>query len=171
MKLLKFTALLPLVLSPSLFAQSKCTNASLNGVLFYSISGSIKNGTSTVSYAEQGEVVADGNGNFTSGQTTTSTAGVIATLPVTGTYNVKADCSGTANLTTSAQTVTIAIQVVNGGGLTLSSVTTNVNAELGELRLYRAANVTGSQCGNGSITGAYGLLISGGTYSGGVRNP
>ncbi len=171
MNLLKLSAMLLLALSPLLQAQPKCTNASLNGTLFYAVSGSIKNGTTTVSYAEQGQVIADGAGNFTSGQTTTSTAGVIATLAVTGTYAVHADCSGTATLTTTAQSVTVNLQVVNGGGLTLSSVTSSVNNELGQMRFYRAANATGSQCGNGSGSGAYGLLLSGGTYSGGVRNP
>lgn len=171
MKVIKLCAGLLLVLSASLQAQPKCTNANLNGTLFYTISGSIKNGAATVSYTELGQVTADGAGSFSSGTTTTSTAGVIATLPVTGTYSVNANCSGTATLITSVQTVTVSLQVVNGGGLTLSSITSSPLNELGQIRFFRAANATGAQCGNGSISGAHGLLLSGGTYSGGVRTP
>ena len=170
MKTLQLSALLVAALCPVLSAQPRCSNASLNGTIFFMISGSIKNGTSTVSYAEQGAVIADGNGNFTSGQTTTSTAGTVISIAVSGTYSVNGNCSGTGTLTTANQAVTFSFQVVNGGGLTLASVTSNLNNELGQLRLYRAANATGSQCGNGSASGAYGLLLSGGTYSGGVRS-
>lgn len=177
MNLLKLGGLLLLALSSSLQAQPKCTNASLNGTLFYSLSGTVKNGSVTVAYAELGQVIADGAGNFSSGSTTTSTAGILATnLPVSGTYSIHADCSGTATLTTTtaqgAQVgLQVALQVVNGGGLTLGTVTSSILAELAQVRFYRAANATGSQCGNGSIAGAHGLLLSGGTYAGGTRTP
>jgi hypothetical protein len=152
----------------SLQAQAQCTNGSLNGTLFYTLAGSIKSGTATVSYSELGKVIADGNGGI-SGQTTTSIAGVLLTLPVSGSYSVQANCSGTATLTTSAKSTQLAIQVVNGGGLTLASVTSSASSELAEGRFYRAANATGSQCGNGSLAGAHGGLFSGGTYLAGVR--
>src|SRR5580704_16870187 len=97
MKLVKRSAMLLSVAFLSLQAQAQCTNASLNGTLFYTLAGSIKNGTVTVSYTELGKVIADGNGGM-SGQTTTSIAGVLATLPVSGTYAVGANCSGTATL-------------------------------------------------------------------------
>ena len=73
--------LLGFFLSPQ--AQAQCSNINLNGVLFYTLSGTIKVGPSSVSYQEQGKVTADGNGNL-SGTSTTSIAGVLATLPVTG---------------------------------------------------------------------------------------
>jgi hypothetical protein len=171
MKALTLSPLLVAALCPLLSAQPKCSNASLNGTLFFAIGGSIKQANATVSYAEQGWVIADGAGNFTNGSTTTSTAGTINTLAVTGTYSVNGNCSGTGTLTTTNQSVTFALQIVNGGALTLTSVTSDLNNELGQMRLYRAANATGSICGNGSATGAYGLLLSGGTYSGGVRTP
>jgi hypothetical protein len=171
MNLLKLSALLLLALSPLLQAQPKCSNTSLNGTLFYMIGGTVKNGTTTPSYAEQGYVVADGSGGL-SGTTNTSTAGVILTgLAVSGTYTVHADCSGTMVLNVGTASTTLTMQVVDGGSLVLSSATSSAAGELGELRLYRAANATGSQCGNGSLSGAYGILLSGGTFSGGIRTP
>jgi hypothetical protein len=51
----------------------------------------------------------------------------------------------------------------------LASVTTSGSSELADGRFFRAANATGSQCGNGSLQGAYGFLLGGGTFSGSVR--
>lgn len=159
--------LLGILLSPQ--ARAQCTNSSLNGVLFYTLSGTIKSGTLNVSYNELGKVTADGNGNL-SGTTTTSTAGVLATsLPVTGTYSIQANCSGTATLTNTANTAQFTLQLVNGGALTLAMVTSSGSSEIADGRFFRSANATGSVCGNGTIEGAYGTLISGGTYVGTVR--
>lgn len=170
MKLVNLSAMLSCICFVSLPCLAQCTNASLNGTLFYATSGSVKTGTgtATASYSELAKLIADGNGNF-SGQTTTSTAGVLATLPVSGSYTIQANCSGTATLITSANSVQVALQIVNGGGLTLGSITSSVLGELTEARFYRAANATGSQCGNGAVTGAFGLLLSGGTYVSATR--
>ena len=161
-----------IILSLTFFASSQgyaqCTNANLNGVLFFTSSGSVKSGTTTASFSESARLTSDGNGNLT-GQTTTSTGGVIATLNMTGTYSIQPNCSGTATLTTSAGTTQIALQIVNGGGTTLGSITTSSLGELSDVRFYRAANATGGQCGDGALTGAYGVLLSGGTYAGTTR--
>jgi hypothetical protein len=149
-------------------AQAQCTNTNLNGELFYTLSGTIKSGTSNVSYQEQGKVTADGNGGL-SGTTTTSTAGVLATLPVSGSYSIQANCSGTATLTTSANAAQLTLQLVNGGALTLAMVSSSASGEIADGRFFRAANATGIQCGNGTLAGTYGVLISGGTYVGTVR--
>ena len=170
MKLVKLSAMLSCVFFVSLQCEAQCSNVSLNGVLYYSTSGTVKTGTgtATASYSELAKLTADGKGNL-SGQTTTSTAGVIATLPVSGSYSIQANCSGTATLTTSANSAQVALQIVNGGGLTLGSITSSTLGELSEARFYRAANATGSQCGNGSLMGAYGLLLTGGTYVSATR--
>jgi len=158
--------LLGLFLSPQ--AQAQCTNTNLNGVLFYTLAGTIRSGAANVSYQELGKVTADGNGGL-SGTTTTSIAGVIATLPVTGNYTIQANCSGTATLTSTANTAQLALQLVNGGGLTLAVVTSSGSTEITDGRFFRAANATGSQCGNGTLLGAYGVLLGGGTFAGTVR--
>jgi hypothetical protein len=168
MKLASLSAMLLLsfFLSPQAWAQ--CTNTSLNGVLYYTLSGTIKSGTSNVSYDELGKVTADGNGNL-SGATTTSIAGVLATLPVTGTYTIQANCSGTGTLTTTANTAQLTLQLVNGGGVTLALVTSSGSGQLADGRFFRSANATGSQCGSGTLEGAYSILLAGGTYAGTVR--
>ena len=169
MKLLRFCIMLLGVFFISRQAQAQCNNTNFNGVLFYTLSGTVKSSGANVSYQELGKVTADGNGSLT-GQTTTSTAGALATMPVSGTYAIQANCSGTATLNTTANVEQLALQVVNGGSLTLASVTSSGAGELADGRFFRAANATGSQCGNGSLQGAYGLLISGGTFSAdGVR--
>ena len=168
MKLFKLGIMLLAVFFLSRQAQAQCANTNLNGVLFYTLSGTIKSGSSTVAYQELGKVTADGNGNLT-GTTTTSSAGVIATMPVTGTYAIQTNCSGTATLTSTANTAQLTLQLVNGGGLTLVSVTSSGSTEIADGRFFRAANATGSVCGNGTLEGAYGALIAGGTFAGTVR--
>ena len=152
-------------------ARAQCNNASLSGTYFYALSGTVKNPTNaaaTVSYAELAKLTFDGNASIT-GTTTTSTAGVVATFSVSGTYALMANCSGTATLTTSAQVVQLSVQLIDGGSSVLASVTSSGLGELGNGRFYRAASATGSQCGNGSAQGPFGLLLSGGTYVGTTR--
>jgi len=156
------------VLGLSLPAQAQCTIASLNGTFFYTFSGSVKNGTTTASYSELGRVVADGNGGF-AGTTTTSIAGVLTTLPVTGSYTIRSNCSGSGALTTTANAIQFVLQLVNGTGLTLASITSSQSSEIANGRFFRAANSTGSMCGSGTLSGAYGVLLSGGTYAAAVR--
>jgi len=169
MKLVRLSAILLFASFVSLQCQAQCTSGSLNGTLFYFSSGTIKSGTATLSYAQLATLIANGNGAL-SGQTTISTAGVLATLPLSGTYAIQANCSGTATLSTSANTAQLTLQLINGGGTTLSSVAESTASELSEGRFYRAANANGGQCSNGSLTGGYSALLSGGTYaSSGVR--
>jgi hypothetical protein len=168
MKLITLGMMLGIGFFFSLQAQAQCTNTNLNGALFYTLSGTIKSGTANVSYQELGKVTADGSGGL-SGTTTTSIAGVLATLPVTGSYAIQANCSGTATLTTTANTAQLTLQLINGGGTTLALVTSSGSGELADGRFFRSANATGSQCGNGTLAGAYGVLLSGGTYVGTAR--
>jgi len=168
MKLLKLGIMLLAAVFLSLQAQAQCTNTSLNGALFYTLSGTVKSGNSSVGYQELGKVTADGNGGL-SGTSTTSTAGAFTTLTVTGSYSILPNCSGTATLTTSANSAQLTLQLVNGGGLALVAVTSSGSGEIADGRFYRAANATGSQCGTGVLEGTYGALLSGGTFLSSVR--
>jgi len=161
------TLLLFLSLFP-LHALGQCNNASMNGGYFYTLGGSVRNGASNVSYSELGQVTADGNGNLT-GQSTTSIAGAITTLAITGTYSFHGDCSGTATLTNSATSSQVTLQSIDGGSTIMMSVTSSPLTLVAQGRFYRAGSATGLQCGTGTLSGAYGLLLSGGTYAGGVR--
>ena len=150
-------------------AHAQCSDSALNGTLFYELGGSVaKTGGGTASHEEIGEVTADGNGNLT-GSTTTSIAGVTTTLPVTGTYTINANCAGNGELVTTANTVDFAIELVNGGGQSQISVTTSTAGEIAQGHFYRAANATGGVCATGTLSGAYAMLLSGGTYTGATR--
>ena len=71
-----------------------CSNESLEGAFGFIVSGT--NVAANVSFAISGRFVADGQGSFT-GTASESTAGNIAQhYPITGSYTVAADCTGSA---------------------------------------------------------------------------
>jgi hypothetical protein len=144
-----------------------CTNASLNGSYHYLFTGTVVSGSSTVSYAELGTLTLDGNGNITSGSSTTSTAGVIAQTSFTGTYSVQSSCSGTGTWTANSVTTTFGFQVVRGGLVALSQVT--VAGKVVDGHFYRVA--PGVSCNTEAVAGPYGVLLSGWTYSGTTSTP
>ena len=74
---------------------SACTNASINGVygiLSSGLNGSLQSATSL------NRIVVDGAGHAT-GSATKSLNGTIVTYPITGTYQISANCNGTATWT------------------------------------------------------------------------
>jgi hypothetical protein len=74
------------------------TAASLKGQYAYEVSGQLTTGQFTIA----GSVVADGNGNITSGvQDENSPSGVVPNLGVSGTYTITADGRGTMLLNSS----------------------------------------------------------------------
>ena len=163
-------AKLGILLLPVLFsveAQAQCTNASFNGTYFSSFGGTVLNGTSNVSHQDLGKVAADGNGLFT-GTVATSVAGTLSSQPFSGSYTVKANCSGTGTLSSGSNSLNFTFQIVGAGSSVLASVTSSTLGQIGEGRFYRAANATGSSCGTGSLSGTYGLLLSGGSYAAAV---
>jgi hypothetical protein len=175
LKIMKFAILGAILLSVSTFpvlAQAQCSNSTLSGTYIYSVGGTVKNPTSTTAtetYDEQGKLTFNGNGSVT-GSTTSTIAGVLASLTINGTYSVNANCSGTVTLTSSAQSAAFSIQVYSGGSTALISATSSPLGELASGHLFRAANATGSQCGNGSVQGAFAMVLGGGTYVGTTRS-
>ena len=140
----------------SAHAQSTCANSSLNGTYFYVLSGNVYSATQKtyVPYAEAGKFIADGNGNF-SGQGTASFDYAITSVSLAGNYNVLANCTGTIPLSRES----ISIQVVSGGQ-SIAFVSTSSNVVLTG-HAYRPVNATGGQCGNGSLSGTYGYVMTG----------
>ncbi len=70
---------------------------------------------STGQIAAAGQLVLNGKGSLT-GTVTFSLNGSIATLPVTGTYQINSNCTGTATFTPQGQSaINIGVVVVNGG--------------------------------------------------------
>jgi hypothetical protein len=169
--LIRLSALVAPLTLFSLQAQAQisgtCSNASLNGTYYYMFGGSVKGGstpTSTVSYDELGKLAMDGNGNITSGSSTITTAGTISQSSFAGSYSVSPNCTGTGSWTANSQTTSFSFEIVSGGSLVLVQVTVADNVVDG--RFYRAGNAAGLTCGNGVISGTYGALIQGSTYSG-----
>ena len=88
-------AILGLVSAPQARAHGlHCSNATLNGTYSASITGTLGGAP----FAELDLVTSNGNGTF-SGTGTISEDGVISTgVPVSATYTVNSDCSGSAVL-------------------------------------------------------------------------
>jgi hypothetical protein len=86
--------LLTLSVIPASANSSGCSDATLKGDYAYAVGG-----TTTIppagSVAILGKITLDGKGNFT-GSATGSIAGLILTnMPLTGTYSIASDCTGT----------------------------------------------------------------------------
>jgi hypothetical protein len=130
-----------------------CSTSMVKGTYFYLFTGAIVSGQS-VAYAELGKLVADGNGNYY-GNAFGSGNGQQAADSFSGTYTVQPNCTGSM---TGAGTATF--QVVNNGqGMILAITTSNAFATGAADR--QAAGATPIQCGNGSLSGAYGYLTTG----------
>lgn len=73
----------------------ECSNASINGDFGLTLTGTIVGMGDVVAV---GRVTADGQGNFVRGSFTQSLNGTISRMTFTGTYNVTADCMGSATI-------------------------------------------------------------------------
>jgi len=163
---MKFAALDLMLMFGCLFslpaqAQTACSNASLSGMYFYLVSGPYAITTTGSSpYAELGKFVADGNGGL-SGQSVASLNGSVTPYTFTGSYAVAGDCTGTLTLTFAGTQSPRAypIAIVDGGrGAVILFQTPNESIDG---RIYAAASRGVSQCGNASLSGSYGYLLSG----------
>src|ERR1019366_4293954 len=139
---------------------AQCSNSLLTGTYFYLISGSLVSGNTALPYAELGVLVADGQGHAT-GQSRASINGTLGTYSLSAAYTVQANCRGNMTLTVnSSVTEPFDFEVVNGGQSVLLTFSSPTGVIVG--RAYQAPQT----CGNGSLSGSYGFLLSG--VSGGV---
>lgn len=94
------------------YALASCTNATLVGNYGFTITGVNGSGLLT---AAVGQITADGKGNFT-GIEAESDGGVISSnIALTGTYSLKASCSGTGTITGGGSSATISLVVASNG--------------------------------------------------------
>jgi hypothetical protein len=135
---------------------ASCTASMLNGTYFYLLTGIVPEGGTSVVYAELGQLVANGTGGV-SGQMYTNLSGLKGTYPFTGTYTVQASCAGSMTLTVNSQTTTVlTFQVINNAQALVMAVSKPGEVVTG--RAYRTtAASAGTQCANGSFSGAYGF--------------
>jgi len=139
---------------------AQCSNSLLTGTYFYLISGSLVSGNQVAPYAELGILVADGQGNAT-GQSRASVNGTLGTYSLSAAYSVQANCRGNMTLTVnSSVTELFDFEVVSGGQSVLLTFSSSTGVIVG--RAYQAPQT----CGNASLSGSYGFLLSG--VSGGV---
>lgn len=137
-----------------------CSTSTLSGTYFYLVSGSVLSQGSYYAYAELGKLVANGQGNV-SGQSQSSLGGVLTNNTLVGTYSVQGNCSGSMSLSVNGQAQSpITFQITNGGLAAVVAFSTPGEVVVG--RAYRQTAQAGSiQCSSGSLTGAYGYLLTG----------
>lgn len=94
-RLLVLSSLAMALHSAPAFAAKVCNNADLEGAYVYSVNGTATTIPPVGPLAILGKITLDGKGNF-AGKVNGSIAGVIILLetPVTGTYSIADDCTG-----------------------------------------------------------------------------
>ena len=102
------------VFALGLAASGQCSNASLAGKYGFSAGGLDKHG-SPISLL--GYINANGKGTFTGTETASDGGSVLTNVPLTGTYSIKSDCtgSGTSKLKGQKNTNHFTLVVVSGG--------------------------------------------------------
>jgi len=102
------------VVSSVAFAQgtATCTNLGVKHTYSLEATGIF---LSAGQMAASGQLVLNGEGSLT-GTLTSSVNGAISSLPVTGTYQINSNCTGTATFTPEGQSaINISVVIVNGG--------------------------------------------------------
>ncbi len=91
-----------------------CNSAAFSGSYGYLLTGSIVSGNAAYLYADDGQVVADGNGGLAV-SSNANVGGIITPATGTGTYSLAGDCSGTARVSNANGTVDYVLAVVQDG--------------------------------------------------------
>jgi hypothetical protein len=79
-------------------SEAKCSEATLHGTYLFADNGFVIKDNEKVPFASSGYEVYDGNGH-TKGVATTNVNGKISKEHFSGTYSVKADCTGSSTYT------------------------------------------------------------------------
>jgi hypothetical protein len=84
-------------------AGAKCSEATLDGRYLFAYDGFVIKGNDKVPFASSGYEVYDGNGHVKGVASTNVNGKVTRNEPFSGTYTVKADCTGTVRYTDGTQ--------------------------------------------------------------------
>ena len=131
-----------------------CANATIVGSYGYAIRGLVYQNGNLYPFAEAGTLMADGNGNFRGSETYSS--GTPTSRNSYGTYSVNSDCTGVATFVDSNAHVSF---VVSTNGQHLDFIETDMGTVISG-----TANRQQTNCGTGTITGAYGFALEGWYY-------
>jgi uncharacterized protein (TIGR03437 family) len=137
-----------------------CSTSTVKGTYYYILAGTVSSGGQTEPYAELGQLVADGSGGV-SGKSFTNLNGHAETYPLTGTYSVQSNCTGSMTLRMNSQlSAAVTFQVINNAQAMIVAISNAGEVVTG--RAYRATAGSGSpQCTNGSLSGTYGYVLTG----------
>ena len=117
--------LMGLTVLPAVADDKGCSDASLKGDYAYAVNGTAVTTPPAGPIAILGKITLDGKGAF-SGSVNGSIAGafVLTDAPVTGTYSVASDCTGTLTTNYPAITVHFSLVLIEGakGGMTAELV-------------------------------------------------
>jgi hypothetical protein len=130
-----------------------CSNATLNGNLGFVVTGIDSNGPTAIG----GQITADGKGGLTGVQTVSDNGTIDADVPVTGTYAVRANCTGKGTLVPKGgSTSHFAFTIFSAGTEVLLVITDNLTVESGSALAQGRATCTAK-----GIAGTYGLQTTG----------
>lgn len=133
-----------------------CSNATLAGTYYYLVNGDVLSNGQRVSAALLGKFVADGVGQVTGTNVASVNGQQSNVVSFTDRFNVQSNCSGV--FIESSDNITF--QMVNNGVELIMAVSTSDGVLLGTA--YRQTLGTSPiQCGNGSLSGAYGYQLVG----------
>lgn len=142
-----------------------CTLSTISGPYGCAISGFVVSSTGASPFAEQGTLVADGNGSLV-GVATESLGAAIASGNISGTYTINASCAGSATLkNTAGNGVHVAFTVVNNGGQ-LNFIQSDSGAVISGTAQHLATG-----CDSSAVSGPYTYAISGWAASGNTFQP
>jgi hypothetical protein len=129
------------VFALGLAASGQCSNASLAGKYGFSAGGLDKHGTPI---SLLGYINANGKGTFTGTETASDGGSVLTNVPLTGTYTIKSDCtgSGTSKLKGQKNTNHFTLVVVSGGKNLQFTSTDAPNVQSGTVQAQGKANCT-----------------------------
>jgi uncharacterized protein (TIGR03437 family) len=139
---------------------ASCSTSMVNGTYFYMLTGTVSSRGESVPYLELGDLVANGSGSV-SGESNTNLNGLKNTNSLAGTYSVQSNCTGSITLTVNSQTITaLTVQVINNAQGMILAISNDGEVVTG--RAYRTTAASGTpQCGNGSLSGTYGYVLTG----------
>ncbi len=137
-----------------------CSTSMVNGTYFYILGGTVSSGGTDVPYAELGQLVADGTGDV-SGKSFVNLNGHEETYTLAGTYSVQSNCTGSITLRLNSQlTNALTFQVINNAQAMIVAISNAGEVVTG--KAYRLTSGSGApQCGNGSLSGTYGYVLTG----------
>jgi hypothetical protein len=133
-------------------AWATCSNASVSGIYGYLGGGTDTNGTPTATLLQL--TFEPSTGKFT-GSGTNSHDGVIETGPVSGTYAVASNCTGTGTVTIGGKTNSFSFVVTTTGGL--KEVDGKTGATTGGIAVAQGSPT----CTNLGVKGSFGFEATG----------